>query len=101
TGGSGSGYTFLQAAGSLPPGLNLNGATLSGTPTTTGSPFMFTIQVTDSANGTAQKAFQLTINPPATCNPTSTIAQIQGSGNSSPQVGLSVVTSGIVTARKS
>src|SRR5258708_15470608 len=32
SGGSGTGYTFAQTAGTLPPGLTLSGATLSGTP---------------------------------------------------------------------
>ncbi|MCU1264579.1 MAG: hypothetical protein JWM21_897 [Acidobacteria bacterium] len=69
SGGSGTGYTFTQTAGTLPPGLNLSGAgVLSGTPTTTtGSPFSFTIQVTDSASATGSKVFQLTIVPPSAC----------------------------------
>ncbi len=102
SGGTGSGYTFSQVAGTIPPGLTLSGAVLSGMPnTTTGSPFNFTIQVTDSGSNNAQKAFDLTINPAPTCTPTNTIAQIQGSGNTSPLVGTAVTTSGIVTGRKS
>jgi predicted extracellular nuclease len=102
SGGTGAGYTFSQVAGTLPPGLTLTGATLSGTPNTTaGSPFSFTIQVIDSASGNAQKQFQLAIDPVPTCTPTDTIAQIQGSGNASPVVNTAVTTSGIVTARKS
>jgi predicted extracellular nuclease len=99
SGGSGSGYTFAQTAGTLPPGLTLSGAVLSGTPTTAG-PFNFTIQVTDSATTTASKVFDLTINAAGTCTTTHTISQIQGSGNASPVSG-SVTTTGIVTGVKS
>jgi len=68
SGGSGTGYTFAQTAGTLPPGLTLSGATLSGMPTTTtGSPFSFTIQVTDSASATGSKVFQLTVVNPSAC----------------------------------
>ncbi len=98
-GGSGSGYTFLLTSGTLPPGLTLAGAVLSGTPTTTaGSPFTFTIQVTDSVNNTASKNFQLAVTAPG-CTVTATIAAIQGSGDVSPLNGSTVTTSGIVTAR--
>jgi predicted extracellular nuclease len=102
SGGTGTGYTFSQIGGTLPPGLTLAGATLSGTPnTTTGSPFSFTMQVTDSGSNNAQKQFQLAISAPLTCTPTNTIAQIQGNGNTSSLVGAAITTSGIVTARKS
>jgi len=102
SGGTGSGYTFSQLSGTLPPGLTLNGATLTGMPsTTTGSPFSFTIQVTDSATNTAQRTFSLAINAEATCTPTHTIAQIQGNGNTSPLVGKTETTNGIVTGLKS
>ncbi len=55
------------AAGSLPPGITLStlsgGQTglLSGVPTTPGG-FSFIVQVTDSANTVASKAFSVTIN---------------------------------------
>ena len=102
TGGTGSGYTFTQVSGTFPPGLTITDATLSGTPTTTGSPFSFTIQVTDSGSNNAQKQFDLTVNAAPTCTPTNTIAQIQGSGNTSPLAGsTNITTSGIVTGRKS
>jgi predicted extracellular nuclease len=99
-GGTGSGYTFSQAAGTFPPELTLTGATLSGSPTTTGT-FNFTIQVTDSGSNNAQKQFELTIFPAPTCTPTNTIAQIQGSGNASLLAGSTITTNGIVTGRKS
>jgi predicted extracellular nuclease len=101
SGGSGSGYVF-SAVSALPPGLTLTGAVLSGNPSTTvGSPFSFTIQVRDSANTTSQKTFSLTVTAAPTCAPTSTIAEIQGSGISSPLVGQTTTTSGIVTGRRS
>jgi uncharacterized protein YhjY with autotransporter beta-barrel domain len=49
------GYTFAFENGTLPPGLNLSGATLSGTPTTQGS-YTFGIRVTDSSTGTGSYA---------------------------------------------
>ena len=65
--GSGTGYTFSKISGAFPTGLNLAGATLSGTPTTTsGSPFTFTMQVTDSAANTATKEFTITVKPAST-----------------------------------
>jgi Lamin Tail Domain/Carboxypeptidase regulatory-like domain/Putative Ig domain/Domain of unknown function (DUF4214) len=68
SGGSGSGYSFSLLSGTLPPGLTLNGALLTGTPSTTaGSPFSFTVQVIDSASNTSNKAFQLTVLPPNAC----------------------------------
>ncbi|MDD5562657.1 MAG: lamin tail domain-containing protein [Thermoanaerobaculaceae bacterium] len=102
SGGSGSGYVFLQTAGTLPPGLTLTGATLAGSPTDdSGSPYTFTIQVTDSAEATATKDFTLTVNPIPPCTVTQTIAAIQGNGTASPFAGSIVTTSGIVTGRKS
>jgi predicted extracellular nuclease len=102
TSGTGTGYTFAQTGGTLPPGLMLTGATLSGVAeTSTGSPFSFTIQVTDSGSNVAQKQFQLAVNPAPTCAPTHTIAQIQGSGDTSPLARTTVTTSGIVTGAKS
>jgi hypothetical protein len=102
TGGTGTGYTFTQLSGTLPPGLGLTDATLSGTPsTTTGSPFTFTMQLTDSGSNVTQKEFQLAVDPNLACNTTTTIAQLQGSGDESPLTGMSVTTSGIVTGVKS
>lgn len=53
-------YTFTTSAGSLPTGLALNGATISGTPTTIGS-YTFTIQVADSASAKATQQFTIVI----------------------------------------
>ena len=100
-GGTGTGYVFSQISGTLPPGLGLTDATLSGTPTTTvGSPFTFTMQVTDSGANIAQKEFQLAVDSTLACNTTNTIAQIQGSGDESLLAGTSVTTNGIVTGVK-
>jgi Putative Ig domain/Matrixin/Ig-like domain from next to BRCA1 gene len=66
-GGTGT-YTWSLAAGSgpLPGGLGLSsGGVISGTPTTPGT-FNFTVQVNDSASGSAQKPFSITINPAPT-----------------------------------
>src|SRR6202171_198866 len=76
SGGSGSGYTFSQTAGTLPPGLTLSSAVLSGTPNTTaGSPFSFTIQVTDGASATGSKVFQLTVVAASACANPSPVPQ--------------------------
>lgn len=102
SGGTGAGYVFSQPLGILPPGLSLTGAVLSGTPTTTvGSSFNFTIKVVDNGTNQATKVFSLAINPPPCNPPTHTIAQIQGSGITSPLVGNVETTSGIVTGRRS
>jgi hypothetical protein len=63
TGGSG-GYAWSIASGTLPVGLSLNSATgqITGQPTTAGASNV-TIKVTDSIQGTATKAFAVTINP--------------------------------------
>jgi hypothetical protein len=53
-------YTFATSAGSLPPGLALKGAVLSGTPTAAGS-YTFSIQVTDSASATATQQYVIAI----------------------------------------
>jgi hypothetical protein len=73
SGGSNSGYTWSLAGGSsLPAGLVLSsGGVISGMPTSPGS-FSFTIQVNDSAQGSATKSFSLNIvaGPTITTAPT-------------------------------
>jgi hypothetical protein len=59
TGGAGS-YTWKVTSGSLPPGLTLSGASITGTPTAVGT-FTFTLQVSDNAGNTALQAFSLTV----------------------------------------
>src|SRR5450755_2186355 len=61
-------YTFTVSAGSLPPGITLNGANLSGTPTKTGS-YTFTIQVSDSILATATQQFTIAITGLAITSP--------------------------------
>jgi len=56
---------WTVSSGTLPPGLSLNAATgvLSGTPTTTtGSPFAFSVTVSDSLSATASKAFTMVVS---------------------------------------
>ncbi len=94
--------TYTVSGGALPDGLTLatNGV-ISGTPTTqAGSPFSFTVLVTDNIGRTATKSFTLTVNAAPVCNPTTTIAQVQGPGISSPLLASNVTLSGIVTGRK-
>ena len=61
---------WVVASGALPPGLKLapSSGLIHGTPaTTTGSPFTFSVTVSDSAGATSlPAAFSLTINPPVT-----------------------------------
>jgi len=60
TGGSGS-YTWSMFSGSLPAGLSLSAAgVISGTPTGSGTPPAFTVQVTDGTQ-IKTKAFTLTL----------------------------------------
>ena len=68
----GPGGNYAWSIDTPPPGLQLNGSTLSGTPTTAGT-YNFTITVTVSSppsnvafpSLTTSKAFSLTIQPPA------------------------------------
>ena len=62
-------YTWLQTGGTLPPGLSISASGLiSGTPTSaTGSPFSFTVQVTDSATNTATATLSITVGTVPAC----------------------------------
>jgi hypothetical protein len=55
-------YNWELSAGALPPGLAVNGLTggLTGTPTAAGT-YNFTLQVVDSTERTAPKAFTITV----------------------------------------
>jgi protocatechuate 3,4-dioxygenase beta subunit len=70
TGGSGTGFTFTGV--NLPAGLTLSSAgLLSGAPTTAaGSPFLFTVTVTDSKGGTVSHTYSLAVDPALVINPT-------------------------------
>jgi Putative Ig domain len=80
TGGTPS-YTWSVTSGTLPAGLTLSGAAISGTPTTAVAG-NFTIQVRDSASRTATKAFAITVisttftltNVPDTMQPAQQVA---------------------------
>lgn len=61
TGGTNSGYGFSIVSGSLPSGLSLSGATISGTPNSAGTS-NFTIQVNDSANNLKNFQLSITVN---------------------------------------
>ncbi len=63
TSGGTAPITFTKTSGTLPPGVALSGAgVVSGTPTsTTGSPFSFTAQATDSLGQTASKTLSIAV----------------------------------------
>ena len=96
----------LQAAGGTPPytwtatplpaGLELNGASISGTPTTAG-PVTVTATVTDSSDPAQSDAVQFTITVQEPGQPTP-IAEIQGTGKTSPKANQPATTQGVVTA---
>ncbi|MEW6127080.1 MAG: putative Ig domain-containing protein, partial [Acidobacteriota bacterium] len=59
-------YTWSLVSGSLPAGLTLSSSgVISGTPTTAGTA-NFTVQVGDSGQATAQKAFAITVSAAST-----------------------------------
>lgn len=57
-------YNYTLAAGSLPPGLTLSGATISGTPRQAGS-YSFSIIVTDNVGTAGTKSYTLNIPNPS------------------------------------
>ena len=68
TGGTSPYYWSVANGSTLPAGLSLSYYTgvLSGTPSTApGYPYYFTIQVNDSAGGSATRQFSLTVSPSA------------------------------------
>jgi uncharacterized repeat protein (TIGR01451 family) len=92
--GSTTPFHFTISSGSLPPGLFLNQDTgvISGVPTTTsGSPFNFTVQATDSSTGTgpfsATKSYSISV-----ANPTVSLSGINvgslpnGAGNNTETI---------------
>ncbi|MEA2191577.1 MAG: large repetitive protein [Solirubrobacteraceae bacterium] len=54
------GYTWTLRSGTLPPGLQLSGGAIGGTPTTRGT-FSFTVRAADSRAATADRSFSITI----------------------------------------
>jgi hypothetical protein len=80
SGGSGTGYTFTLASGSLPTPLTLgaNGAIASGTPTTAGA-YTFTVKATDSLGDTAtSSSLSITIDPVLAITPPTLPAGVVG-----------------------
>lgn len=53
-------YQYRLADGDLPPGINLNGPTLSGTPTQPGS-YSFTLRVSDASLSSTVQKFSLAV----------------------------------------
>jgi hypothetical protein len=67
--GGTSPYTYSKTSGTLPPGLTLSSAgLLSGTPTTAGGPYTFTVTATDSASHTGSRSYNPTISSSTVCN---------------------------------
>ncbi len=60
-GGGTQPYTWSVTAGSLPDGLTVNGASIDGTPTATGS-WTFTVEVEDANHDTATREFTIAIS---------------------------------------
>ena len=54
-------YTITRTAGTLPPGLAINGNSLNGTPTTPGA-FNFTLTATDAYGCASSQSYSLAIN---------------------------------------
>ncbi|GGR88281.1 putative Ig domain-containing protein [Deinococcus sedimenti] len=77
-GGAGP-YTVRRIEGTFPPGLNLTGTTLSGTPTKAGT-YTFTLEVTDSTLSSKQKSYTVTVQdlPPLSLALTLPAGQIRG-----------------------
>jgi hypothetical protein len=74
TGGTPPYTNWAIIGGSAPGGLSLStGGVLSGTPTASGT-LTFTVRVTDTANASGTKQFDLTINPSGAANPVITTA---------------------------
>jgi hypothetical protein len=78
-GGGTAPYTWSIASGSLPPGLTLSGATISGTPSAPGTS-NFTVRVADKSTPqqTVQTPFTLSVIAPLTISTTSLPAGASG-----------------------
>lgn len=63
TGGTGT-LLFSIVNGSLPPGMNINAGTISGTPTTAGS-YTFTVSARDNSGNFVLQSFTIVVSPPA------------------------------------
>ncbi|HEV2798177.1 MAG TPA: ExeM/NucH family extracellular endonuclease, partial [Nocardioides sp.] len=88
---------YTWTATGLPAGLAIAPTTgeISGTPTTIGASSV-TVTAKDASNATATATFSIIVNAaPGTITP---VATIQGTGATSPYLGTTVTTRGIVTA---
>jgi large repetitive protein len=75
-GGTGIGYTWSLANGTLPPGLTLNAnGTISGTPTTNGVS-IFTVLATDSAGKSDTKQLSIAVVDPLTATASASSAEV-------------------------
>jgi uncharacterized protein len=100
---SGGTGTKTWSASGLPQGLSIDSASgvISGVATSTSeSLFSVLITVIDSS-GSASVTLPLMVGTPPTCAGALPIGQIQGTGDSSPLVGQTITTSGVVTALRS
>lgn len=72
-------YGYRVISGSLPPGLKLSGANLSGTPTTAG-PYKFTVEVSDANLSNKVMEYTLNVNelPPLSIEAELPQGQIRG-----------------------
>jgi uncharacterized protein (TIGR03118 family) len=78
TGGTAPYSNWSVTAGSLPPGVTLNSANgvLSGTPTSIGGTYTFSISFTDTAGAKGTGFFQLTIQTPAVTTPLARVGSL-------------------------
>jgi hypothetical protein len=85
--------TFSVISGAVPPGLNLGGATLSGTPATAGA-FTFTVRAMDSTQDTASRQFSITIDAadPAESDGNGCMAGYSAAGSLMPALAVAFAT---------
>jgi 5'-nucleotidase len=92
----GSGTISNWAASGLPDGVSINASTglVSGTPTAVCT-CAVTVTATDSLGATDDQGFTFTVTAPV---PPKAIADVQGTTDTSPEVGNTVTIEGVVTA---
>ncbi len=88
---------YTWSATGLPDGLSIdeNSGAVAGTPTTVGNSSV-TVTVTDADEATGSAAFTVAVTPAA--GAVTPIAEIQGTGATTPLDGQTVTTQGVVTA---
>ncbi|GAA1533070.1 ExeM/NucH family extracellular endonuclease [Nocardioides humi] len=96
-------YTWEITAGTLPDGLSLSGAQISGTPTAaTSSPAEITVTVTDDEAATASTTFTVTVDDAPEIKPIAELQGTEGRSPYAPETGIgqgpdTVTTTGVVT----